>query len=134
MRWIAVMLMVAALPLEAEKRMDAKDRYERLVLIVPLVGSGTRDDPRRPMFVPARPGASPGLISFHYDVSDDAKTAIVELVAADANAFAPVLSASQGRADVKAFERGKSTKAEVEQEIKKVKKDFDVDKLGRRGK
>lgn len=133
MRLITLILILAAMPLAAEKPMDKRDRYERLVLVVPLVGAGTRDDPRRPLFVPARPDASrDGLISFHYEISDDGMSAVLELVAASKSAFAPMLN--QSRADVKVFEPGKVTKDEAEREIKKIKKDFDIEKLGRRGK
>ncbi len=133
MRLITVSLILAAMPLTAEKRMDSGDRYERLLLSVPMIGTGSYTDPRRPLYVPARlqPSRS-GIIGFHFDPTDDGKRAIFELVATDRAAFQSILA--EKRPDVKIFEPGKIRKAEAELEIRKEKKDFDIDKLGRRGR
>lgn len=133
MRLITMMLILAAMPLAAEKRMDSGDRYERLLLSVPMIGTGSYADPRRPLYVPARLQPSRnGIIGFHFDPTDDGKRAILELVATDRAAFQSILA--EKRPDVKIFEPGKIRKAEAEPEIRKEKKDFDIDKLGRRGR
>lgn len=134
MRAIATLAVVlAAMPLGAEKRMDSVDRYERILLSVPLIGTGSYVDPRRPMYIPARfEPSKDGIIEFHFDITDDGKRAIVELVATDRRAFDAILSDKRG--DVKIFEPGKQKKEDVEIEVKKEKKDFDMDKLGRRGR
>jgi hypothetical protein len=123
-------------PMYAEKPMRAGDRYERLVAIVPMVGRGTLDDPKRPLFMPVRQTPGPdSFLSVTYDLSDDGNYAVVEFVAATRRAFAPILAA--GRPDVKVFEPGKARKQDAEVEIRKFIKNFDadkIDKLGRRGR
>lgn len=79
-------------------------------------------------FAPSRNG----IIAFYYDITDDGKRAIVELVAVDRAAFAAILA--EKRPDVKVFEPDKAKKADVDLEIKKEKKDFDIEKVGRRGR
>jgi len=53
---------------------------ERMIVVVPLVGAGTMDDPRRPLGMPVR-GLPPGVTEMTYVLSDDQKLAIVELTA-----------------------------------------------------
>ncbi len=60
-------------------------------------------------------------------LSDDGRTALVEVKAQDARAFGPFLTAN--RPDVKTFERGKSQLEEVAREFQKVKPSFRVSQL-----
>jgi len=104
--------------------------YERLMAVVPIVGKGTLDDPRRPMYAPA-PSAVPatsraGILGFSYVPSDDGKFALVEFVAQNRTAFNAIL----GDKSLKCFLKGKDTKDDVIKEFKKYKKDFDFDKIG----
>ena len=98
-----------------------------------MVGAGTFEDPRRPLFVPA-PGAEgeSSIVGFSYEMSDDGNSALVELVAVDPAAFTPILE--DKRADVKVFEKGKAKKEDVEKEWKKYKPKFDAEKFGREGR
>jgi hypothetical protein len=98
-----------------------------------MVGAGTFEDPRRPLYAPA-PGTEgdSGIVGFSYDVSDDGNSALVELVAVDRAAFTPMLE--DKRADVKVFEKSKAKKEDVEKEWKKYKPKFDPDKFGREGR
>ncbi|MDX1982559.1 MAG: hypothetical protein SFV51_19955 [Bryobacteraceae bacterium] len=129
----AILLTLAAMPLAAEQRMNRGDGFERLVVIVPLVGRGTYEDPVRPLYVPARQQAAPdGVISFNYQLTDDGKRAVVELVALNRRAFAQILA--ERRPDVKVFEPGKVTKAFAEAEIRKEKRDFSSDRLSGRAR
>jgi hypothetical protein len=81
----------------SQQQVDRTHSYHRILAIVPLTGSGTAADPKRPTFAPA-PTASAqdrgGIIAWQYQVSDDGTMAIVELVAADRGAFraAPCLN------------------------------------------
>ena len=87
-----------------------------------------------PLFAP-KPGEKPGPggpLSYSMTLSDDGKSAIVEFSARDRKAFAEILNSR--RPDVKAFERGKATKEEIENEFRKVKKDFDANTSFRGGK
>ncbi|MBI4910106.1 MAG: hypothetical protein HY820_41195 [Acidobacteria bacterium] len=97
---------------------------------MPMVGAGTARDPKRPLLAPAHgENAATGtaISGFRVWLSDDGRTALVEIKARDARAFAPFLTAN--RADVKTFERGKSQLADVAREFQKVKPSFSVNQL-----
>jgi hypothetical protein len=102
-----------------------------------MVGDGTMNDPRRPMFAPnmgdpmkpVNTGAAtpaPGILAFQYQLSDDGNYALVEFVGADRKALAEILNSTDVR--VKVFERAKAKKQDIENEFKKYKKDFSLDK------
>jgi len=117
------------------QQVAAENRYERIYVQVPMVGKGSADDPRRPLFAPTRKEmAASGLLSFRYVLSDDKKTAFMELVAVDRKSFAEMFDAAGKRADVKVFEKGKATKAEIEAAVRQVKPAFDMEKFSRDGK
>jgi hypothetical protein len=114
----------------AQQRVDPRNLYERIICIVPMTGSGTWADPKRPLFVPAlsTPALSrTGLLAYAYVLSDDRTLALVEFVAPKRSAFQPILSANQP--GVKIFERGKSTRQDIEQEFRKYKKNFSLSQL-----
>jgi len=97
-----------------QQRVDPTMSYHRVLAIVPLVGSGTSSDPRRPMFAPA-PSAAPashtGIIAYQHQISDDGALSLVEFVAADRSAFAALFASTDPR--VQYFEVGKSTPAQI---------------------
>lgn len=115
----------------AQRKVDILNMYERVVCVVPVVGQGTMDNPRRPLFapVPARKGPPPreGILAFSWVPSDDGKFALVEFVARERSAFQGLLGAN--RPDVRAFQRGRNSRAEIETEFRKHKKDFSLDQL-----
>ncbi len=128
-------LFIALFPAHAQRRIDARHVGERILAIVPMTGAGTPTDPRRPMFaplpnrpVPPRSESFPEILAFSYQLSDDGRFALVEFVARDRRAFANILNA--GRPDVKVFDKSRSTRAEVEAEFRKYKRDFDFSNLG----
>ena len=134
-RWCCVSTLALA-PLCAQGRVDSRNLYERVYAIVPMTGSGTWADPKRPMFAPPpsqmRPDDRTGIIAFHHELSDDGKFALVEFVAPTKTALAPTLAQlRQGAAisGVRIFERGKSTRAELEAAFKAAKKNFDFEKF-----
>jgi hypothetical protein len=113
---------------------DPRNSYQRLLCVVPIVGSGTMQDPRRPEFAPA-PVASiaaqssrAGILAFTWVASDDGKSALVEFVARDRAAFQPILA--DKRPNVRVFEKGKAAKADIETEFKNARKNFDLEKFG----
>jgi hypothetical protein len=60
----ALLLVAAALPVLSQYRVDARRTHERLLCVVPMVGSGEDRDPRRPMYTPVLEDGqapSPGL-------------------------------------------------------------------------
>ena len=127
-RLVAVVCLCA--PLCAQHRVDPRNMYERAMCVVPIVGAGTPDDPRRPAYAPVTPapGVLPsrdGIIAFTFQESDDGKLALVEFVALTRDAFKELLADT--RPDVKVFTKGKDKREDIEKEFKKHKKDIDLD-------
>src|SRR5947208_2026279 len=117
----------------AQDRVDRRNLYERVWAVVPMIGTGTADDPIRPAYIPAPPppGTPPttdGIIGFTMQLTDDGKHAIVQFVARDRAAFKDLLADKS--TDVKVFEKGKARKVDIETEFRTFKKDFDLDQLG----
>ena len=91
-RIIHVLVVVTCLsamiaPLSGQPRVNPRQMYERIMVVVPLVGKGTADDPKRPMYAPAPSSAVPtggatkastrtGIIAFTHVLSDDGKFAL----------------------------------------------------------
>lgn len=124
---------IATSPLATTKRVDARNTHERLIALVPMIGTGTLADPRRPAFTPAprKKGEQlprTGIIAYSYVMADDGQHAIVEFVAMDRAAFASILA--DRSPDIKSFQKGKEKRDDVELELKKYKKDLDLDRLG----
>ena len=122
----------------AQNRVPPEMMYHRVWAVVPLIGSGKADDPKRPMFVPSpaeqaakmKTGDRSGIIGFSMQLSDDGKSALVEFVGtAPAELKFIVNSKAPG---VKAFERGVATKAQIELEFRKAKVAFTLDSFGGR--
>lgn len=105
-------------------------RYERLVCIVPMIGAGTAEDPRRPMYTPAGPREANPFLAFSYLASDDGKFALVEFVAVDRAAFDGILQDRDPR--VKKFLKGKVKREDVEAEFRKHRKNVDLRNFGAR--
>jgi hypothetical protein len=113
------------------RKVDPRNTYHRIICVVPIVGSGTRDDPRRPAYAPlpvaGKAVSRSGIIGFSALESDDKKFALVEFVAADPAVFRPILADKA----VIAFEKGKASaaRASVEPQLQKFKKNFTLDQL-----
>jgi hypothetical protein len=122
---IAAVLGIAA-PVVSQYRVDPKNRGERIIAVVPMIGSGKGDDPKRPLFAPLpsemrRPG---GIQEFSYELSDDGKYAIIEFVASDRSAFDAMLRDTRA---VKAFEKGKHKREDIERELRIFRRSFSFD-------
>lgn len=115
----------------------AKDPHFHIYAIVPLVGTGTELDPKRPMFVPAtglpvslpviETAANPvavrtGILAYNAQITDDGLGAIVEIVAATRGDLVPILSSLDTR--VKVFQKGLDSISEMEAAFVARKKDF----------
>ncbi|HVN78121.1 MAG TPA: hypothetical protein VMW38_03930 [Terriglobia bacterium] len=132
----------------AQQAVDPRNRYERLICIVPMIGSGTYEDPRRPVYALTdqdREQLSPGegILGYSFILSDDEQWALVEFVATDRKAFARILSDAKGeltdsespipfqyRQEFRVFEKGKVTRASVEKAFRKFKPNLNLDTLG----
>jgi hypothetical protein len=128
---LAFVVFTSALVL-AQNRVDPKLLHERVLAVVPIVGSGTYADPKRPLLAPG-PGEAlnpDGIIGYSWNPSDDGKHAIVEFVARDPRALQGIVSDPRV---VIAFAKGKAKKDDIEKELKKYRKDFSLDAItGRR--
>jgi hypothetical protein len=136
---VLVCLYAMAATAKAQPRVDPRNSYERVLMVVPLIGSGTVEDPIRPMFAPAPKAIDvvgrTGIIAYTYVLSDDGKFALTEFVTRDRKQFKPLLDAvsaasAVGAASIKTFIKGVNTRADIEAEFKKYKKDFDASKFG----
>jgi hypothetical protein len=128
----AVLVCLAALvvPTFGQQRVDPRTMYERLFAVVPLVGKGSLDDPKRPTYAPAAAALDPtsrsGILGYTHVVSDDGNFALVEFVAKDRSAFQAILADPS----VKSFLKGRDKPEDIAAEFKKHKKDFDFTNFG----
>jgi hypothetical protein len=131
---ILLAAVLAAGTLSAQHRVDPQNMYERLLCIVPMSGKGTWDDPKRPLFAPAprdvKSNDRSGIISWHFETSDDGNFALVEFVAVDKAALRRIVAPNAP--GVTAFERGKVNKNDIETAFKALKKNFDLEKFAGR--
>lgn len=104
--------------------------YERVMAIVPVIGTGTPLDPKRPLYAPVAQSVTPtartGILGFTYVLSDDGHFALVEFVAKDRSAFATILA----DATIQTFLKGRDQQAAVVAAFSKLKKNFDIDHFG----
>lgn len=109
--------------------------YPRLICVVPMIGSGTAQDPYRPLFSPNSPpvasqagglNESSQIIAFQSVPTDDGKAAIVIFVARDYAAFKPILRDSRV---IQQFERGRWKADDLTKQLQRFKKNFDLKML-----
>ena len=113
----------------AQHRVPPEVRYHRLICVVPIIGSGKADDAIRPQYAPLTPARTRGeILGYTSQTSDDGKWAIVEFVAVDRAAFSAILADKNPL--IRVFERGKDSRAAIEIELRKWKKDIDLDHFG----
>ena len=130
---IAISVCLVVAPLFGQERVDPRNMHERVWAVVPLIGSGSAQDPLRPKYAPLHPspGTPPstdGIIGFTMLLSDDGKHALVQFVALDRSAFKELFEDKSP--EVKFFEKGKAKREDVEKEFRKYKKDFDFEQMG----
>jgi hypothetical protein len=126
-------------------------RLERVIAVVPLVGAGTFEDPKRPLLaeLAQRREEADDAVGFNWEPSDDGRMAIVEFTASHRSTLLPLICADvrtasrmrEGqcapgalRGGVKVFTPGLDRKEEIEQGLKRYKRDFDAGKLAERGR
>ena len=129
---LGVVCLFGAILIAAEHRNPA-DAGEHIIAVVPLIGAGTPDDPVRPMFLPKprdvqaalNRGEAPSILSSHFTLADDGKTAIAEFVAPDRQSLKPIFDAAAA-GSVTAFDLDKVPEQDLNQRLRHWKKDFDV--------
>jgi hypothetical protein len=132
-RKTCVLLVASCLAAIAQQGVDVRNQYERAYAIVPVVGKGTWDDPKRPMFAPIpsqmKPGDRAGIMAFHHELSDDGRMALVEIVFLNRASLVPALNALAAQPSVQAFQKGRDKPADIEKAFQAVKKDFRLEKF-----
>ena len=128
---IPLLLLVLTLP--AQQAVNPRDRYERFVAIVPMIGAGTPQDPRRPLHTPANEAQlqqhnrrQAKMLAFSYIVSDDGQYALVEFVATDRAAFAELIADPT----IKKFEKGRAKREDIEREFRRYRRQFNLSDFG----
>jgi len=122
--------------LNGQPRVDPRNTYERILAVVPVIGTGTPEDPIRPMFIPSpremdaaaalTPNRPPQILGYAFVLSDDGKFALTEIVMRDRSGFQAIAAT----AGVKAFIKGASKVDDVVATFRQFKKDFAVSQLG----
>lgn len=111
----------------AQRHVDPRNSYSRVVAVVPLIGSGTAADPKRPKYAPWPASQDPnGIIGFVFEATDDGKSAVVEFVAQNHAALQTIL----GDKTIRVFQKGAVSKSVIEAAIQQVRKDFNLDTFG----
>jgi hypothetical protein len=100
---------------------------ERMIAVLPMIGSAQKGDNRRPQFFPADGKLPKGILSMRMELADDGKTAIVYLSAENQDAFEFLRTAKS--AEVRLFDPHRHTKDEVEKEIQGLKKGLTLGQL-----
>ena len=140
-RYVCCLLLATTL-LPAQRRVDPKNIYHRIICVTPLTGSGTAADPVRPKYAPwplpvqasftAKAAPTPGprkqvsIIAFSYVPSDDGRFAIVEFVARTRSAFQPILNDPT----IQTFEKGSVSNTVIETALRKYRKSFSLEQFG----
>ncbi|HEU0122425.1 MAG TPA: hypothetical protein VFQ91_17980 [Bryobacteraceae bacterium] len=96
-------------------------------LTVPMVGSGTWDDPKRPALV------KESGVPFRFQISDDGRTAIVEVSPRTIAEMSRLEQLAEKEANVKIFRPEKDKGSDVVSAFKQLKKDFSADAFGPAG-
>src|SRR5213080_3791915 len=85
---LTIVFLGLACVVHAQRRVDPKNSYVRVIGVVPIAGKGTADDPRRPQYASWPPSQDPnGIVAFFFQPSDDGKFAVVEFVGRTRSAF-----------------------------------------------
>ncbi len=114
----------------AGQAVGAHNQGERTLMIVPMVGAGTYEDPRRPLVMPRTGSGMPaGVLAIRFEESDDGKFALVEVVAVDRKSLNAAVAPVASRSDVRRFDKGSARKVDIEEEFRARKKNFDLDRF-----
>jgi len=129
--------LVLASAVYAQRKVDPRNTHQRIIVIVPYVGTGTAADPKRPQYAPlplstaqaaaqAAAQSRTGIIGYTHIASDDGRFAIVEYVARDQAAFQAILNDKS----VLVFVKGKDKPADIEKALQSFKKGFSLSTFG----
>ena len=118
--------LTVVLCLNAASQPGGNLKFQRVIAVVPMVGSGIPDDPYRPMFCPSASDLATAAanrqplprLACSSEVGDDGKTAIVEFTELDGHALRAI---RQSKAPgVTIYELNSLSPAALETELKAV--------------
>ena len=99
---------------------DPRQTHERILAIVPMVGSGKPGDPKKPLFAD-----TPELIGYHAELSDNEQFALVEFVARTRAALSAISPARNARVQI--FRKEGPSREAIIREFQKLKPKFNID-------
>jgi len=127
LRCILIGVLALASVVYAQRHVDPRNSYYRVICAVPLVGSGSPADPRRPKYAPWPVTQDQNsIVAFYFELSDDGKSAVVEFVSPNRAAFQPLFNDTS----ITLFEKGRAAKSDIEAALQRFRRDFDLDKFG----
>lgn len=106
------------------QELDKAKRLTSIIVVSPMVGRGTYDDPLQPAVIRAseKKDEDGRGVSFRYLLGDDGRTAIVEISGLSGAKRADLKTKTDLATEV--IERETTKKEEVETVLKRVKKNF----------
>ena len=100
-----------------------------MIVVVPMVGKGTFDDPVRPGLPLEALGSREG-VGYRYELSDDKRSAIVYLTTGRVGRLKELPAKAQGLGlGLQVIEHERLGKAGVEVELRKIRKDLTLERL-----
>ncbi len=124
----AVMVLTLCGPVAAQKGAGG-GWAERMILVVPMVGKGSFDDPVRPG-LPLEQLEGLETVGFRYELSDDGRSAIVFLTSGRIGRLKELPAKAQGLGlGLQVIDHERLGKAGLDVELKKLKKDLTLERL-----
>jgi hypothetical protein len=113
----------------AQRRVDPRNTYHRVICVVPIIGYGTPSDPKRPHYAPWPPASGKSqmdIVGFSHQLSDNGKIGHRRVRGAGLRRDCGSLHDHS----LEVFEKGVHKNHDIETEMKKLMKDFSLDKFG----
>jgi len=128
MLWLTLILLgfSSLTPTQAQGLPSRDAALERMIVVVPMIGAGTPDNPRRPLGMDLVASLPDTPIGYRYVLDDGGHFAIVLLTARSFKHFDPLVNAFGAQAR-HAFDPKHHDRANVERLLKLVRSDFDLD-------
>jgi hypothetical protein len=102
------------------RKVDPTLTHDRIIAIVPIIGSGTARDPKHPMF-----SDLPGLTGFIAELSDDGRFALVEFAVKDRSRLDTLAASGQRLA-----RKDSPAKDALLEDFKQYKRTFKPERFG----
>lgn len=123
---VIVLSFLSAPQLPAQGLPSREAALERMIVVVPMIGSGSPDHPRRPLGMELIDSLQDTPVGYRYVLSDDGHFAIVLLTGRSTTHFDPLLNAFGAQAQ-QTFDPRHHDRATVERVLKLICRDFKLD-------